>query len=35
MKKDIDLGERLALDYGVAVANAELAWLESALNQLS
>jgi PadR family transcriptional regulator AphA len=30
-----DLGERLALDYGVAVANAELAWLESALSRIS
>jgi DNA-binding PadR family transcriptional regulator len=35
MKKDIDLGERLALDYGLAVANAELVWLDSALNRLS
>jgi PadR family transcriptional regulator AphA len=31
----VDLGERLALDYGVAVANAELAWLDSALSRLS
>jgi PadR family transcriptional regulator AphA len=30
-----DLGERLALDYGLAVANAELVWLDNALNQLS
>jgi DNA-binding PadR family transcriptional regulator len=30
-----DFGERLALDYGLAVANAELAWLDDALNQLS
>jgi hypothetical protein len=32
---EVDLGERLALDYGVAVANAELAWLDSALRRLS
>lgn len=30
-----DLGERLALDYGLAVANAELAWLDNALTRLS
>jgi PadR family transcriptional regulator AphA len=35
MGDDADLGERLALDYGVAVANAELAWLDSALSRLS
>ena len=32
---DMDLGERLALDYGLAVAAAELAWLDRALAQLS
>jgi PadR family transcriptional regulator AphA len=32
---DMDLGERLALDYGLAVAAAELAWLDRALTQLS
>ena len=31
----LDLGERLALDYGLAVATAELAWLDRALGQLS
>jgi PadR family transcriptional regulator AphA len=35
MGKDIDLGERLAFDYGVAMANAELAWLDNELNRLS
>ena len=30
-----DLGERLALDYGLAVAAAELAWLDRTLAQLS
>jgi PadR family transcriptional regulator AphA len=35
MKEDSNLGERLALDYGLAVANAELAWLDNALSQLS
>jgi PadR family transcriptional regulator AphA len=35
MGDEADLGERLALDYGVAVANAELAWLDSALSRLS
>jgi DNA-binding PadR family transcriptional regulator len=35
MGNKADLGERLALDYGVAVANAELAWLDSALSRLS
>jgi PadR family transcriptional regulator AphA len=35
MGNEADLGERLALDYGVAVANAELAWLNSALSRLS
>jgi PadR family transcriptional regulator AphA len=32
---DMDLGERLALEYGLAVAAAELAWLDRALAQLS
>jgi hypothetical protein len=31
----IDLGERLALEYGLAVATAELTWLDRALDQLS
>jgi PadR family transcriptional regulator AphA len=31
----IDLGERLALEYGLAVATAELIWLDRALDQLS
>jgi PadR family transcriptional regulator AphA len=35
MEQEADLGERLAFDYGVAVANAELAWLNSALSRLS
>ncbi|MFQ6101705.1 MAG: PadR family transcriptional regulator [Anaerolineae bacterium] len=30
-----DLGERLALDYGLAVATVELAWLDRTLTQLS
>ena len=30
-----DLGEHLALDYGLAVATAELAWLDSTLAELS
>jgi DNA-binding PadR family transcriptional regulator len=29
-----DLGQRLALDYGIALATTELAWLDSTLNQL-
>jgi len=32
---DMDLGERLALDYGLTVATAELAWLDRALAQFS
>jgi DNA-binding PadR family transcriptional regulator len=32
--EDPDLGQRLALDYGLAVAAAELAWLDQALKQL-
>lgn len=35
MDAGLDLGERLALDYGLAVAGAELAWLDSTLEQLS
>jgi len=35
MDEGMDLGERLALDYGLAVAGAELAWLDSTLEQLS
>ena len=35
IEEDADLGERLALGYGVAVANAELTWLDKALGQLS
>jgi hypothetical protein len=31
----MDLGERLVLDYGLAVATAELAWLDHALDRLS
>ena len=31
----MDLGERLALDYGLAVATAELAWLDRMLAELS
>jgi PadR family transcriptional regulator AphA len=30
-----DLGQRLALDYGLAVANAEVAWLDRTLERLS
>ncbi|MGD9100264.1 MAG: PadR family transcriptional regulator [Anaerolineae bacterium] len=30
-----DLRQRLGLEYGLALATAELAWLDSALNQLS
>jgi hypothetical protein len=28
-------GQRLALEYGLALANAELAWLDSTLDRLS
>ena len=35
MDESMDLGERLALDYGLAVAAAELAWLDGMLAQLS
>ncbi|MBE9507338.1 MAG: PadR family transcriptional regulator [Chloroflexi bacterium] len=35
MNEGLDLGERLALDYGVAVATAELAWLDNTLDRLS
>lgn len=33
--KETDLGQRLAVDYGIAIANAELAWLEGLLQRLS
>lgn len=32
---ETDVGQRLVLDYGLAIASAELAWLDSTLNQLS
>ncbi len=35
MDARIDLGERLALDYALSVARAELAWLDSTLAELS
>ena len=35
MDDGMDLGERLALDYGLAVATAELAWLDRMLAELS
>lgn len=35
MDDGLDLGERLAFDYGLAVASAELAWLDSTLEQFS
>jgi PadR family transcriptional regulator AphA len=35
MHDGMDLGDRLALDYGLAVAAAELAWLDRALAQFS
>jgi DNA-binding PadR family transcriptional regulator len=35
MDEQTDLGERLALDYGLALANAELAWLDQTLTGLS
>lgn len=33
--ENTSLGQRLALDYGLALAAAELAWLDSTLNRLS
>jgi hypothetical protein len=33
--KGADLGERLMLDYGLSLAAAELAWLDSTLARLS
>jgi len=33
--EDTDFGERLVLDYGLSLATAELAWLDSALVRLS
>jgi len=35
MDERIDVGERLVLDYGLAVATAELAWLDSTLARFS
>lgn len=35
MDDGMDLGERLALDYGLAVATAELVWLDRTLAELS
>lgn len=35
MDENMDLGERLVLDYGLAVAAAELVWLDEALAHLS
>ncbi len=35
MDESMDLGERLALDYGLAVATAELAWLDRTVDGLS
>ena len=35
MDEDADLGQCLALGYGLAVANAELSWLDHTLEQLS
>lgn len=35
LDEEISLGQRLALDYGLALAFAELAWLDSTLNRLA
>jgi DNA-binding PadR family transcriptional regulator len=35
LKEEADLGQHLAVDYGIAVASAELAWLEELLQRLS
>jgi PadR family transcriptional regulator AphA len=35
MSEDMDLGDRLALDYGLTVASAELMWLDRVLFRLS
>jgi len=35
MDEGTDLGQRLALDYGLALATTELRWLDSTLEQLS
>jgi hypothetical protein len=35
LDEEMDLEERLALDYGLTLATAELAWLDSTLNRLS
>jgi DNA-binding PadR family transcriptional regulator len=32
---ETDLGQRLAVDYGIAIASAELAWLEGLLQRIS
>ncbi|MFC2036394.1 PadR family transcriptional regulator [Chloroflexota bacterium] len=35
MEEETDVGQRLALNYGLALARSELAWLDGALEQLS
>jgi DNA-binding PadR family transcriptional regulator len=35
LQEDADQGQRLALEYGVFIASAELAWLDEKLGQLS
>jgi PadR family transcriptional regulator AphA len=35
LDKEIDVGQRLTLDYGMAIANAEMLWLQDVLQQLS
>jgi hypothetical protein len=35
LEGEIDTGQRLTLNYGLAIANAELLWLENVLQQLS
>jgi DNA-binding PadR family transcriptional regulator len=35
MEEETDVGKRLALDYGLALARSELTWLDGALEQLS
>ncbi len=35
LEGETDLGQRLAVDYGIAIASAELAWLEGLLQRLS
>jgi DNA-binding PadR family transcriptional regulator len=34
-EEEVDLGERLTLDYGLALANAELVWLDQMLDRMS